>query len=401
MVLALLALPLSAQDGPSASGAAAAYITELRAESRNNLVRLTWVDSPGLRGPVYIFRSALPFGLDNPHDRIRPIEVPYGVQSYIDEVEESGTWYYFISASRPPGARNDLFLPQINAISVEVEAPDNGSLARREAERIPEAPSPGGIYDLEAALRGDGVEIRFRHSGEALVLFRSAAPIRRQADLDNAVIIAGGPVSPYTDYPVPGIPYYYALVPEADFLGGGRLEISPGRNATTEPVEIPSGARVGLRNSPELRSMPLPLIAVSAVSPLGSAVEPVSLSPAALAAQAPYAPGGEGRRVYKSPRAFRQDLNEAPGGGEDYSLGIIVRGSFLARDWEEARDELDHYLSLPRSPAAAARARFYRGQACYYSGEFREALFDFLLVEDSYPAEAGEWIQAALSMLIK
>jgi hypothetical protein len=398
--------PLFAQSG---SGPAAhPYVSQIQAESRNNLVRLSWIDSQNLRGPVFIFRSRQPFGLSNPHDRIRPIETPYGVQSYIDEVDEPGEWHYFISASAAGGERNDIFLPFVNSISVVADF-NRGQLSGSGAGRLETLPAPeAGIYALEAAARGDGVLISFRHnpSIEVLILFRSVNPIRAAADLINAVIIESAVNSPYTDYPVPGIPYYYALVPEADLLGAVHPDISPGRNATIRPVEIPVSARVGLRNSPEIRSMPLPLISVNAVSPLGGSAaetrDPTALSPRADGASRGYAPGSEfNRKVYKSPRAFREDLQRGTGGGEDYSLGVIVQGSFLARNWAKAKEELARYLSLPRSNTAEARARFYLGQARYYSDEFREALFEFLLVQDRYPAEANEWIQAALVMLIK
>jgi hypothetical protein len=413
--LILTRAPLFAQTGgtpPAGTSAGGVpYVTQIQVESRNNLVRLSWVDSPSLRGPVYIFRSPEPFGPGNSHERIRPVEAPYGAQSYIDEVDEPGHWYYFISASRLGGERNDIFLPFVNTISVDIADFDGfGLLAGRNAaaEAVTRTPSEPAVYTLEAVARGDGALITFRQNPQVtpLVLFRSVNPIRRAEDLTNAVIIVSGVSSPFTDYPVPGISYYYALVPEADLLNAANPEISPGRNATIRPVEIPVSARVGLRNSPEIRAMPLPLISVTAVSPLGGSAsetrDPAPLSPRAAEASRGYAPGaGFNRPVYKAPRAFSQDLRVISGGGEDYSLGTIVQGNFLVRNWNGAREELDRYLSLPRSNAAEARARFYRGQTCYYTGAFREALFEFLLVQDSYPAEAGEWIQASLAMLLK
>jgi hypothetical protein len=407
----LVCFPLFPQSGTGRGVQKVPHVTGIRAENRSNLVRLSWTDSPTLRGPVYIFRSRRPFDRLNPLDRMRPVEVPYGVQSYIDEVEEAGAWHYLVSASLPGGGRTDVALPLVNAISIEVENPQLYSFAdeRPPAEIRPlPPPAPTGVSSLEAAVRGDGVHITFREHGEGgLVLFRGTGPIRESQDLANAVIIENGVTSPFTDYPVPGIGYYYALVGEAEFLGERRMEITPGRNATITPVEIPVGTRVGLRNSPDIRPMPLPLISVNAVSTRGGVMESretLPLSPQAEAASRDIARvhsgGNAARRVYKSPRAFSQDLNNSSGGGEDYMLSRIVRGSFLARDWETARTELNRYLGLPRSPSPEGRARFYLGQANYYLGDFRAALFEFLSVEKTHPIEAGEWIQAALSMLV-
>jgi TolA-binding protein len=56
---------------------------------------------------------------------------------------------------------------------------------------------------------------------------------------------------------------------------------------------------------------------------------------------------------------------------------------------------------LPRSSPAESRARFYLGQAYYYSGNYREALFEFLLIRDVFPAEGSEWVQATLAAMVK
>jgi hypothetical protein len=100
----------------------------------------------------------------------------------------------------------------------------------------------------------------------------------------------------------------------------------------------------------------------------------------------------------KRPRVFARDL-EAPSGGEEAILRTIVQGPFVKREWQSARDDLLQYLSLPRSTAAEARARFYLGQTYYYSGKNREALIEFLFVQGRYPDESNEWIEAVLAVL--
>ena len=48
-------------------------------------------------------------------------------------------------------------------------------------------------------------------------------------------------------------------------------------------------------------------------------------------------------------------------------------------------DQLRNYLSLNRSPKAAARAHFYLGEALAFMGSARDAFFEFLSARDSYP----------------
>ena len=64
----------------------APFVSRLTAEVRNNLVRLSWLDSPVVRGSVTIYCADNPINTDTiaVQSQIQPIEVPYGVQFYVD-----------------------------------------------------------------------------------------------------------------------------------------------------------------------------------------------------------------------------------------------------------------------------------------------------------------------------
>jgi hypothetical protein len=333
------------------------------------------------------------------------VEVPYGVQSYIDEVESSGRWYYLAAASDESGRRYDVVIPFNNMIEISVaeglrDPGQNG--AARETQTLEETM----IFSLRAAVQGDGVVISFRtmDGSKNPVLYRGVQPIGSAADLLGAVIVQTGIGSPFTDYPVPGIPYYYAVIFEEDLLAG-QVSIFPGRNATTEAAEVPPGRyRVGLpKAADQIRPMPLPLIALNAVVPgaggLSEIPVPVPLSTPVAKALADIKPAPAAPAPEKSPQAFSQDT-QSVSGGEAYTLGAIVGDPFAKRDWDRAREELLRFLSLPRSGGIEARARFYLGQVYYFSGRPREALFEFLSAQYAYPAEAGDWIQASLAKLV-
>jgi hypothetical protein len=377
----------------------APFISQLRGEIKNNLIRLSWVDSPNVRGPVYIYASQTPFDSAHPYYLVRPVEVPYGVQSYIDEVENLGQWHYFIATSDDRGQRYEIYMPYSNAISLTV--------GEFQDESFP-ATGPGTaskIAGLEASVRGDGVLISFRLNAPVRnpLLYRSVSPVTKPQDLVNAVLVEDGINSPFMDYPVPGIPYYYAVIAE-DELVSGNLGIYPGYNATVTATEVPSGTRTGLGDSPGIRAIPLPLISVNAVSPgrgYGDVPPPTPLSPeAARAVNSMRGPETSAPLPRKTPRVFDLDL-EPPSGGEEYTLRSIVQGSFKNRDWPVCGEEILQFLSLPRSGAAESRARFYLAQSYYFSGSYREALFEFLTVQINYPDEASEWIQATLAMLTR
>jgi hypothetical protein len=356
---------------------------------------------------VYIYRSNTPFDTARPgFGKALPVEVPYGVEYYIDETETTGTIYYFVAASDEIGRRYDILLPVGNSVSVDIS-----DLPFSETPAFVEEPKPlglhGGIYGLETTVLGEGVTISFiaNFPGRNLVLYRSVQPITRTIDLLSAVIVQSGLSSPFTDYPVPGIQYYYAVIFEDELIRGS-VGIYPGYNATLKPVEVRTGGgRVGLPGAKmEIRSMPLPLMsldyAVPGLEGLADApAKPVPPNPAIRRALESLGAPGPRPVPQKRPRAFSQDLDAEPAAGEEQALKTIVQGYFLKEDWENSCIELRRYLSLHHTAGIAARARFYLGQALYFSLSYREALREFLLVKDLFPQEANEWINASLAAL--
>jgi hypothetical protein len=396
--------PLAAQIAGRGEAVFAPFVSRLQGEVKNNLVRLSWMDSSDVRGPVYIYRSSTPFEESGGHFGSLPAEIPYGTGAYIDEVEGFGTFYYFAAASDERGKRYDIPLSSINSVVVEVRsggAPQAGAGGNTASGGtvVPEA--AGGISALEAAAQGDGVALTFWAGDvKSAVLYRSVQPLRQTSDLLGALIVQSGIRSPFTDYPVRGVPYYYAVVSEDDLIRG-TVEIFPGRNATQMPVEAGSGAALASADR-EIRPLPLPQVSLEGALPNMNAYAetPKRLDLSPQAAKVLDTPARSSLPlVQKKPRAFARDLEVIPAGGEEYALSALVRGPFLAKRWDTARDELVKFLALPRSPAVEGRARFYLGQCHYFLGQSREGLFEFLAIQDRYPDEAAEWIQAALDKL--
>ena len=371
------------------------YVSQIRVEARNNLIRLTWADSPDARGPVFIFRAARPFSGSIPAN-IRPIVVNYGEQVFIDDIDDMENVHYFIAASDTSGRRYDVLLPRINSTSL--------ILVRAQEEQTPEilVPStiPEGIFNLRASRDGERVIIAFDTSDprRRAILYRSTQPIHRPQDLFHAVIVQTGINSPFIDFPVHGFTWYYTVVYE-DEITNGNVEIRPGINATVSAVTIINE----LAEQPSLRSMPLPLLTLRN-DRLDSFFLTESPGQIPLSAQTVdmlrdiQMPQKEPLNL-KKPRVFSVDL-AAPTGAEESALFQIITEHFLQFEWETARDCLLHYLSLPRSNEIEARGRFYLGQTLYYTGRHREALIEFLAFRAFQPAEANAWIDAVLTAMV-
>jgi hypothetical protein len=378
------------------------YVSHIRAESRNNLIRLTWVDSPDALGPVYIFRSARPFSGSIPAN-IRPVVVGYGEQYYIDDSDDMENVYYFIAASEVSGQRYDIIIPQINSTSASLSrtAPNGGTSSDAETSPAGRAAEPmHGIYNLRAVRDGERVIVTYDSAEPRrnVILYRSMQPVRRPQDLLNAIIVQSGISSPFFDFPVHGITWYYAVIYE-DEVSGGNVGIRPGSNATTSAVIISAAGTAEY----SLRPIPLPFLTLRSALPEGyffartpdeiplSADSANMLRNSQIPQKAPL--------VLKNPRVFVVDL-EAPSGGEESALFQIVMESFVKFEWESARISLQHYLSLPRSRDAEVRARFYLGQTLYYTGNYREALIEFLSFRSLFQAEANSWIEAVLTAMV-
>jgi hypothetical protein len=398
VLLLVLAVSAAAQDNGNSY-----VVSQVSAEARNNLIRLTWVDSPDARGPVYIFRSSRPFSGSVPAN-IRPVMVRYGEQYYIDDSDDLENLYYFVAASDVSGRRYDIIIPRINSTTVNTA----GTTGEVPVESEPKAAPIQGISNLTARLDGERVVIAFDVNGprKNAVLYRSTQPVREPLDLLNAVMVQSGFNSPFTDYPVPGLSYYYALVYENE-ISDGSIGITPGVNATTSAVTVYND-KVSER---ALRPIPLPAMTLNNAMPEGyflpDAADSASLSGALSDALSENAaktirntPVPEKAPLEsRKPRIFTVDL-QAPSGGEDSALFQILSESFVKRDWEKARTSLQHYLSLPRSQDVEARARFYLGQTLYFTGNYRGALFEFLAIKSTHPVEANMWIDSTLAALV-
>ena len=367
------------------TGVFAPFVSQIEAEVRNNLIRLSWKDSLDIDGPVYVYRSDTPFS--SLAALPAPVEIPYGAGSFLDEAEIPGFLYYFVVASDEWGRKYTLPILNTNITSIDIK-PENVlgweeriDSASEGSTSLPGA-LPPGIEGISAQTEGDRVIISFSgaDSTKNLILYRSLNPIRRQEDLLTALIIRQNIISPVIDYLLPGITYYYALVYEED-LRSGILSIRPGYNVT-------GAVQVSGRDGAGSRDLPLPGLNLSSSQGrnAGSAIDGYFLDTR------------NEKTAKRETEVFPEDLT-AGGAGEEYQLRSIVQGYFLLKEWNRAEEEFRSFLLLPRTSRTMAKARFYLGQVYYFEGKAREALFEFLAAQEQFPVDSNSWIQAVLAAL--
>jgi len=420
LLAATVSLPLAAQS----SALFAPFVSRLELEQRNNFIRLSWVDSQDVQGAVHIYRSSTPFEGSVIRPELKIAQVPYGTQSFINEIDDASqsdlTMHYLIIASDVNGRLFNFPIEYINTGSIRIPAfaPVPTAAERPRTNPPPHvAEAPSGGSSLRVYAEGDSVIVSFVQGRGAsdVMLYRSTRPIRRTQDLLQAIIVKTRIASPFIDSPVAGIPYYYAVVSEEDFLRG-TVSIIPGRNATERAVELAAG---GILPREHLRPIPLPLLstegrgedaafALAARSrdsltqkSAGEVQRTVRSSPSSArntGADLPY--GAEPAfGPPQAPRVFARDLESTYHDRDDFALAWIVNGTFAAQNWDLARRDLLGFLSQNRNPLAVARARFYLGQTYYFMNRPREGLFEFFAIRDIFPAETIEWVRASFNLL--
>jgi hypothetical protein len=434
-----------AQEASESSGLASApetvfapFPSKLRAAVRGDEILLSWIDSPDVRGSYIVYRSTQPITAETLESAVKLAVVDPGVQSYTDRPGDATPYYYLVLALAEDGSPYPVFIPAKNATVVAV-AVDQTAIAAaspaldaapaaatpsaapapsteqstpsvQEKEPAPVRPAEPFADKLNASVKGEALMLTYTApAGARLVLYRGTSPIRAASDLLNATLVSAfaNKDGSFADYPVPGVQYYYALLGEED-IKAGVVALFPGRNTLEEPVGLKAiGTYSGFAEvSPSSRTPPLPyLIPDSGAAlrgqtlPRDEAPSERSIAPdtkkaidiilaAAPSAQAPL-----------PALSFLPDELSSPSGGEDYTLAVIVKETLAAKDWQGAVDQLRKYLSLNRGAKAAARAHFYLGQALTYTGEYREAFFEFLSARELYSSDTKNWIEYVLAKL--
>ncbi len=370
-------------------------VSGLEAVAANGSVNLSWIPAPDITGESLIFRANRPITASNYTSAEKRGTVPYSVTKFTDVLETGDDYYYAVLSRNADGTLYEFFLPVSNSMLVGVSG---GQKFKPEQEAV------FSLFDIMT--RNDAVIITWKSTVEErnLVLYRATAPFTGLTSLVQAIVVTTfkDTGTPFVDYPVPGVPYYYAVVDE-DLLRSGTVSFAAGNNTNRIPVEIPSGfARIQRTGIPNLRPMPLPYLNPSrtAANPawkFSAATEKMIQSLAATTtASTTTAMRSD---TLRTPFIFRSDL-ESVAGGEEYTLKKILETSFSSRAWESAITELNAFLSIRRTEETTARTHFYLGEAYYFTGDYHKALPEFLLAQDLYYNQSREWIHYSMNRIV-
>lgn len=367
----------------------APVVSGLTAVSTGTTVTLGWIPAPDIEGENIILRANRPITSANYAAAEKRGSVPANANTFTDTIEESSDFFYAILTRDADGTYYDFFLPASNSLLVPVRAVTG--IQSEEAV----------LSAFDAMTKNDAVIVTWNASikNKNVVLYRSTSPFTGMTSLVPAVVVSAfrDDGAPYVDYPVPGVPYYYAILDE-DAIRSGTARFEEGVNTNRIPVEIPSiYEKIKRAKLPVVRSMPLPWLNPS------SEVEraPVVFSAKTEAKIGALLEKGNVReRTALKPYVFLSD-SDASATGEEFALKGILEGNFRNGALDGAIADFNEFLAIRRTDDTTARTRFYLGEAWYFKGEYSKALLEFLLSEDRYYNQSREWIEYILEKMTR
>jgi hypothetical protein len=325
-----------------------------------------------------------------------PQQAYYGAQPYYSGVPQQAY------SGAPPSYAQPSY-PVGTPPSVAPQAYSNTSAYSSYGISTPS--STLSLTGLSVYPEDNGIRINFLSGtpSKNVVLYRNIAPILRLGDLlASEVVQLPGVKSPVIDKVSPGIPCYYAVVYEED-VREGKAYIAPGYNSTLYPVILQNTIKTAPQNNPPAvlapAASPSPAFSPSAQSSALSPQAAAALADTSLIKGAPYQDARSAPIVISEPKVFKQDLQDAVVGSDEYKLQSVVKDIFMWRNWNASIKEFSQIITSTRNPVVEARARFYLGQSYYFAGTVKAALTEFLAVQSRFPDESAVWIQASLNKL--
>lgn len=406
-ILALLII-LRSPSIPVQAEVQAPYVSQIKVGVRGSQIKITWEDSPDTHGTLLVYRSTVEITPETLPEATLAGFVPYGTESFIDIPDRVGSYYYAVLIKTDTGVTYQELIPfrnkTVTPVRLESVAPDEERAAR--------------ISSIKAEVVKDHIVVRFSPSrgDRELILYRSTVPILSVDQLSTSTEVKRFPSreTEVVDHPVPGVPYYYAVV-DAGLLEMKLPQLEKGSNVTDTYVEIPlpSTARPEANILPPLRETtlrptPLPYYLLKqefeSGTPLPGSMEygipsPLPIPPSTLKVlQGLVEPLPEPQPPAPPPTILSSNKG-ATGQKEEQMLQAVLKGPFKNRDWKEALLQLDLLSRLPLSEEARSQVYFYRGQAKFFLSQYKESAMDFLLASKHYFSETQPWMDVILQTL--
>jgi len=381
----------------------APFVSGLSVTLQENSVTLSWHPAPEEIENYEIFRSTEPFSENNFHKARKIGTVSKATTAYTDYPPSTDNYYYAVLGRKNEKKLYKLFIPYRN-ITVS-------PVAVERTESIDEVTTH--ISHLSAEKAHDSIRLQFDTSKpeRKVIVYRSSSRIESEQDVVNAQALASftSGKKGYTDFPLGGIEYYYAVI-DAEAARAGSFDFVPGENALEEPVELPVGTQISDGSGKiENRITPLPYLLLNRSS--STATEILSKRPATLDDKTLAIWNQLEKRISTkniessaSPHILPIDRN-ANTDGANKQLAELVGKSFTADPddqaaWQNAEKQFASFFDVSHTDKVLSRAHYYMGQVYYFQGNYKLAFFEFLMAQDSLYTQVQPWLERIYPQLL-
>jgi len=380
----------------------APFVSSLSASVEENKVTLTWkkAPSPLAKYVIYSSRSAISAETFSKARLIGTIGADH--TSFTYPPPDTSEYFYAVLGGDRSGNIYSLFIPYRNILMQPVSV---------DTTLRPEQMSTR-ITNLRASSADNKIELTFISSrpNRSVILYRSTHPITESADLIPATALStiGSGQNSFTDFPIPGVPYYYAAF-DAAATKSGNYSFIPGENTLINAVEIALSSPASLlpRKKLSQRITPLPFLLLNSGILSGNQIDgELNFTRSAKKLTEDTASAwvsierrlGGSQKTKKTLNPILLPADSSPEiSSEEYQLSLIVKTVFSSSspdsvDWALVEKQLASFLSVRHSELLKDRAHFYLGQVYYFQEKYSQSFFEFLLARDTYFSEVEPWI---------
>ncbi|MFW5711659.1 MAG: hypothetical protein ACOCZA_06905 [Spirochaetota bacterium] len=363
---------------------------------------LSWRSAPNGIEAYEIYRSTQRFSERTFDKAVQVGSVSSDITAYTDYPPSKDNYYYAVLGRADESTLYKLFIPyrNITVSPVAVETTDNLEAVAAK------------ITALSATPADDSIRLEFDTTkpGREVIIYRSSTQIESSQDLIDASAIAtvSAAEQQYTDYPLGGISYYYAVF-DAEMAKAGRYDFKLGENSLQNPVELPADSQIGLprTRSDATRITPLPYLLLNngTFAAANFIKTPSELSEQT---QSVWKRLSERISVDSVDRSVVPDILPADTTdqidssdrqhGSDRQLAGIVNRSFPEDPqdqaaWQNAEKQLAAFFNTSRTESVETRAHYYMGQVYYFQEKYKQAFFEFIMAQDELYARAQAWLE--------
>lgn len=376
----------------------APFVSRLKVYEENSSVKISWKDSRDIKGTYLIYRHTEQIDRSNFSDALVVEEIDAGTETYTDRVSSNTDFYYAVVAKNNGGEIFNIFLPYRNITLLPVSVKtiektgDNAAIVRY----------------LNVSGKNDSLILSFNSSDQDrhLAVLRNIEPIFTSSDIAASTILNVIPSyrRSYTDFPIPGVPYFYAVV-DSELVKTQNAELIPFENTTINSSEIPIGRDLTVAELYPGRRKPLPGYRLynylesgeriqNTLPEYNRAKEKLTINSDSIVSSLKnrYSPAEK----TPEPGILDTDKNSNENSGET-RLEIIIEKYFMAQDWENGEKALEDLLRSTEKKSLKNRLNYYLGQVFYFRNKPEKAFICFLAASENYYPEAKKWMDIILS----